>query len=264
MKALFSVAAMLISSGSLLADEPRPAIPPTPPAVNYEVRGYSWNGQQYVQQPKYSFTTSDLKKATDYVAHINRFAGWTATSNIPLACLPWQTVQTLTIGQQPTVAPAPPTFTVWAFHSIEGNWVRDDKYCWSTTDPVKGTEYAKKVNAVSGWHATDNCPPNVVQRPQQYVFGIPGGRILIDVSGLIRDARKGSLRGTAVESGADPGWDSNWTTSSPAYDNTNDIQNMINTQNMLNTQDMINTQNMVNNIQDMVNTQNMINSMQAN
>ena len=54
--------------------------------------------------------------------------------------------------------PALPTYSVWAFHLVDGKWVKDAQYCWTTTDPVKGLDYAKKVDAVSGWKTTTNCP----------------------------------------------------------------------------------------------------------
>jgi|GEM_PF-3301036 len=268
MKALVSIAMLIISVRPLLAEEHPSALPSILPAVSYEVWGYCWDGRQYVQEPKYTLNTSDLSKASNYVAHINSFAGWAARSNIPDACLDWRS-RGLATGHQPLPTPTPPTFTIWAFHSIDGNWVKDDKYCWTTTDPVKGAEYALKVNAVVGWRATDNCPP-AVSLPSQFVVlgrSIPGGRVSIDLSALVRNAQNRSVRGTATHGNADNALNSSWNTpaeTAPAYDNTNDIQNMINTQNMLN------TQNMVNNIQDMVNTQNtidtqnMINAMQSN
>ena len=157
MKTLFSIAAVMFFALPVLADEVLSPVPPTPPVDNYEVWGYCRLGQQYVQQPKYTFSTPDLNKAADYVAHINSFAGWAATSNIPQACVPSPFSRRLKTGrQQPMPTPAPVTFTIWAFQMTDGNWVKDEKYCWTTNDPVKGVEYAKKVNAVTGWRATDN------------------------------------------------------------------------------------------------------------
>jgi hypothetical protein len=271
--ATLAAAILMLSAIPVIADDSqkvsKPEAAPTPSSVQYEVWGYRWDGRQYVKQPNYTLQTTDLKKASDYVAHINSFQGWTATTNMPDICLPQNFLFRPKINsQQQSAAPAALQFSIWAFQLTDGQWVKDDKYCWTTTDPLKGAEYAKKVNAVKGWTATDNCPQAAPRTQQQYVYGHPGrgGRVYIDINSLIRDALNGSLRTNAVPGDNGTAWDPSWSnsvsvesTSTPVYDNSADIQNMINIQNMLNTQDMINTQNMVNNLQDMVNSQNMVN-----
>jgi hypothetical protein len=56
--------------------------PPTTPPI-YEVWGFRWDGRQYVKQPTHCLSTTDLKQAADYAAEINRYPGWTATTNLP-------------------------------------------------------------------------------------------------------------------------------------------------------------------------------------
>ena len=190
-------------------------------------------------------------------------------------------------------SPPPVTYAVWGFRRTDGSWVKDEKYSWTITDPVCGLEYARKINAVSGWFATDNCPEPVLSA-KRYVDG-----------GTVHDAeRYKNCRFDICDTSYAPGpqtgnrryalnwmgwtvngsvpWYSMGSTSSEggapsdnlsfdtpsfvksAYDNSNDIQNMLNTQNQINTQNMVNNiQNMVN-MQNMIDTQNMINAMQAN
>jgi hypothetical protein len=287
-------AAILLFAVPSLASDAKLEPPSSPPPVTYAVWGFRWDGRQFERQPKYTFTTSDLAQAADYAATVTSYAGWSATTNMPAACV----VHTVFHGPilsntPPAVFPDKPTYAIWAFKLTDGKWIKDEPHSWTTDDPVKGGDYVKKVNAVRGWCATSNCPEPV-----------PAARRSID-GGLVHSAEQyrncrfdvcETWYGPAVSTGRRPmvinwmGWNINVdipihggdggssysdpsfdtfsydtsTSITPAYDNSNDIQNMLNTQNM------INTQNMVNNIQDMVNTQNMIdtqnmiNSMQAN
>ena len=154
-----------------LASEDHPDATPSPPSVTYEVWGFKWDGQRYEKQANYSFTTTDIKKAATYADQVNGYAGWSATTNIPEPCV----VHTVFHGPtftntQPSAFPDKPTYAVWAYTLANGKWVKDEKYSWTTPDPLLGLEYAKKVSAVPGWRATDNCP-EPVPAAQRYVDG---------------------------------------------------------------------------------------------
>src|SRR5262249_54751792 len=125
-------AVLMMSAIPVIADDSqevsKPESAPIPASVQYEVWGYRWDGRQYVKQPNYTLQTSDLKKASDYVAHINSFPGWTATTNVPDICLPQNFLFRPKINsQQQSVLPTAPTFTVWAFQWNDGQWIKDDK-----------------------------------------------------------------------------------------------------------------------------------------
>ena len=269
------------------ADAP-PASPPSPSPVTYEVWGYQWDGRQYVKQPTRCLTTTDLKQASDYATQIDSFAGWTAATNLPDACV----VHTIfngapVAGVQLPANPTPQTFSVWAFTQQDGKWVKDDKYSWTTTDPEQGLAYAKKVDAVSGWQTTTNCPA-VLPPEQRYVNGGP-----------LQGANLAAMQGTApggidfgpihIRNNADGGQtvslpymsvripagmvaSNHWTFSqngggdddiSPSYDNSSSVQDMINTQDMLNQQQMNNNMQEDLDTQNFLNTENMINTQNA-
>ena len=159
MKTPALMAVLLVSTSCALADTNSPTAPPVPPPVNYEVWGFHWDGLRYVKQSNYTLTTPDLKKAQDYAAHIQRFGNWTATTNLPLACIPtYSFPQSYISRQQQSAFPTAPTFSVWAFKLTDGAWVRDEKYCWTSPDPMKVVEYAGKVNAVRNWRANHELP----------------------------------------------------------------------------------------------------------
>ena len=243
--------------------------PPSPPPVTYDVWGFKWDGQQYVKQTTHSFSTTNLKQATDYATQVDSFAGWAATTNLPDACVVHTVFHGPTIAAaRPSAFPDKPTYTVWAYAITDGKWVKDEKYSWTTPDPLLGLEYAKKVNAVAGWCATTNCPPPVPEA-QRFVDGgklhgatnhsvnnLAGnsGGMTISLGGITVQIPREILQ--RVRSSSADNISSNY--DSPSYDNSSDIQNMVNTQ------DMINTQQMNNNIQDMINTQNMLNTQQMN
>ena len=74
--------------------------------------------------------------------------------------------------------PPPPdhvTFTIWAYKLTDGKWVKSDEFCWTTQDPIQAWEYMKKINAVSGWCATTNCPPIVPKSQRFYEGGLAHG-----------------------------------------------------------------------------------------
>jgi hypothetical protein len=262
---IVSIAILLIAAPALAVAAPdtKPAATPSPPAVTYDIWGFKWNGAQWVRQSNYTFQTTDLEQAVAYQRQVNSYAGWTTTTNLPTASY------THTIFHGPvfshtrlTQIPSKPTYSVWAFRLVNGKWVKDDQYSWTTTDPLLGLEYARKVSAVAGWSATTNCPPPV-EKAQRYADG-----------GVVHGAENYSIRlniggwsitvpYAAVQNGANGGSDSYTTDSSPTYDNTSDIQNMINTQNMINNQiNNDNIQNMIN-TQNMISTQNMIDAQNA-
>jgi hypothetical protein len=267
--AIFLIAAPVLAvAASAPAPDMKPAVAPSPPAVTYDIWGFKWNGAQWVRQPNYTFQTTDFEQAVEYQRQINSYAGWTTTTNLPTACY----THTIFDGPvfshtRPTQVPSKPAYSIWAFRLANGKWVKDDHYSWTTTDPLLGVEYARKVSAVAGWSATTNCPPPV-EKAQRYVDG-----------GMVRGAENYSIRLSiggwsitvpyaVVENGAtaNGGSESYSTDSSPTYDNTSDIQNMLNTQNMINNQinndniqNMINTQNMFN-AQNMIDAQNAINA----
>lgn len=276
------IAVLLCTAPALAADsKPSPVSPPSPAPVTYQVWGFKWDGQQYVKQPAYCYTTTDLKKASDYATQVDSFWGWTATTNLPEGAVVHTKFQGPAVTEgQPSAIPSQPIFDVWAFHLQNGQWVKDAQHSWKTTDPEQGIAYAKQVNAVPGWRATDNCP-DPVPLNQRYVDGGPlhGAPALVSAASRLPASIYAGpwgaylqqvLSGIYVDPNAPVEVDS--TPSVSTYSDTSDIQNMIATQDMLNqqqqsnniqdminTQNFINTENMVNNMQDMVNTQNAVN-----
>ena len=282
---LFAFAAALISCVPAFADTTKSDLPNSPPAVTYDVWGFRWDGRQYLKQDTHSLSTSNLQQAVQYAAELTRFAGWAATTNLPGACVVHTRYRGPAITwSQPSAYPAKLIYSVWAFKRVGDQWVKDEGYCWTTPDPVQGLEYAKKVNAVTGWTTTTNCP-EAVSPEQRYVDGgivtdaeryrgcplgvceasyEPTGRLhrrrelTIQFGGMLIRVPYDRIEQSS-SSGTAPVIDN-----SPTYDNSADIQAMHNTQDMINTQNMINNIQQMNNIQDMINTQNMVNSMQAN
>ncbi|HEY3966453.1 MAG TPA: hypothetical protein VGM05_17965, partial [Planctomycetaceae bacterium] len=270
--ALLSFAAPVLAAPALAADD-NFAGPPSPPPVIYAVWGFRWDGQRYAKQAKYDLSTPDIKQAQAYATQVTSYAGWLATTNMPKACVVHTVYRGPVIAGMPAFGfPAKPTYSVWAYRRADGKWVKDEQHSWMTTNPSKGLEYAKKVNAASGWCATTNCPP-VVPQAQRFVeggmvhgadryqnlpmqacdvkFG-PDARATFPGSISISLGRYGNwivqLNGIGVYSSTQGSTDNSYV--APTYDSTSDIQNMVSTQ------DMINNQQMQNNIQDMINTQN--------
>ena len=62
-----------------------------------------------------------------------------------------------------TTAASPILYSVWAFQLTAGQWVKDEKYSWTTSDPRAALEYTRKVNAVPGSCTTTNSPQPVVR-----------------------------------------------------------------------------------------------------
>jgi len=277
--------AMLLCTAPALAADTKPSLvsPPSPPAVTYQVWGFKWDGQRFVKQPADCYTTTDLKKASDYATQVDSFFGWTATTNLPEAAVVHTTFHGAAVtDSRPSAAPPQPTFDVWAFHLQNGQWVKDAQHSWKTTDPEQGIAYAKQVNAVPGWRATDNCP-DTVPLNQRYVDGgtLHGAPTYVSAASRLPASiyagpwgayLQQMLSGIYVDPNAPGEIDSTPSVSNSNYGDTSDIQNMIATQDMINqqqqlnniqdtinTQNFINTENMVNNMQDMVNTQNAVN-----
>jgi hypothetical protein len=265
MRTAICTAVLLTALSALpaLAADAQPAMPASPPLVSYDVWGFQWDGRQFVKQATHSFSTTDLKQAADYSAQLTSFPDWAATSNLPDPCV----VHTVYHGRratktQPTDFPAKPSFSVWAYQLTDGKWVKDDKYSWTTPDPVAGLEYAKKVNAVAGWRATTNCPPPVPEAQRVVDGGIlhgpqprnssnrSGGVLTINLGGVTFQIPRQMLQGVGRSS-----FSSDSSSSfAPTYGDDSAVQNMISTQ------DMINNQTMNDNMQEMLDTQNNFNT----
>jgi hypothetical protein len=173
---------------------------------------------------------------------------------------------------RPSVSPDKPTYAVWAYKLTDGKCVKDEKYSWTTTDPLQGWKYAKKVNAVPGWSATTNCPPPV-PKSQRYVDGgmVQGAEYYRDygygTSSYVNGAGERVIHipffnmTVRIPAGDSEDLGPGEYDTTPAYDNSEALQDSLNLQNMLSTQDMINTQNMLN-TQNMINNQNQFNDME--
>ncbi len=278
MRTFISFAALLFAVPALAAE---PAAPASPPPVSYEVWGFQWNGNQYIQQPTYILKTTDLKQASDYATQLNSYAGWTAATNMPDPVY----VHTVYRGREvinarPPAQPEPVSFAVWAFKLTDGKWLKSDQYSWSTPDPVAAVQYAQQVSAVAGWRATSNAPP-AVPLAQRFVNGGPMQGVAasryqyihlpsISVNGMTINWPNMTIR---VPRGYH--WSSGSNDSGSGYDLTqqliddanrrNDEENLRNSQAL---QDAQNQQQMLNNEQDLINqqnfqnTENMINSQQ--
>src|SRR5438105_13815583 len=87
--------------------------PPSPPPVAYDVWGFRWDGRQYVKQATHSLSTADLQQAADYAAQITSFAGWSATTNLPEACVVHKVFHGPAISSmRPTAIPEKPRYAV--------------------------------------------------------------------------------------------------------------------------------------------------------
>ena len=151
MRTALCLAILLFTLPALAADA-KPDAPPSPPPVTYDVWGFRWDGQQYVKQATHSFSTTDIKQAADYATQVDSFTGWAATTNLPDPCVVHTVFHGPSIAAvRPSAFPDKPVYSVWAFTRAAGKWVKDENHSWTTSDPVLGLEYAKKVNAVAGW-----------------------------------------------------------------------------------------------------------------
>jgi hypothetical protein len=274
-------AAQPASPASAQPTSPRLTSPPAPPLVTYEVWGFKWDGRQYVRQPDYTLSTTDLQKAADYANVVNGYAGWTAATNIPAASYVHKVFHgPMITSTRPASSPNKSTYAVWAFQLTGGQWLKDEQHSWTTTDPRAALAYAKKVNAVPNWSATTNCPP-VVPKNERYVdggmlqgtenyyaraFGIDLGARTIHIPYLNMTIRLPErANNTDSDDSENSGYYDNWTDNSAAESDYENLQNMLNTQAAINTQNMIDTQNMINNqnqfnaMEDMINTQNQVN-----
>ena len=171
---IVSIALLFVAMPAFAADPNLPATPPAPPAppaATYEVWAFKLTGGQWVRQPNYNFTTTDLRQAADYKAQINSFAGWTVTTNLPDASYVHTVYNDPIVSSlRPTQSPQSPAFSVWAYKLTGGKWVKNDRFSWTTADPSLGLKYAKSVDAVAGWTTTTNCPPTV-PKAKHYVNG---------------------------------------------------------------------------------------------
>ncbi len=243
----------------LLAADAMPAAPATPMAINYEVWGYRWNGRQYVRQPNYNYSTTDIQQAANYANDIDSFAGWRATTNIPPRDVFPTAFGRVRFGRPGGLpAPAVPTYAVWAYKLTDGKWVKNAQYSWTTGDPAAGVAYAQKVSAVPGWSATTNSPASV-----PVVQSVAGGRIVHGARGDYIHVPTISIGGwtirvpnVRVPAGVQvsEATDSNSFDYGPNYGDTSQIDQM----NAL--QDQLNQQQMNNNLQDSLNEQNFENT----
>jgi hypothetical protein len=270
---IVSIALLLVAAPAIAADPaivaPPPA-PPSPPAVTYEVWGFKLTGGQWVRQPNYSFTTTDLKQAADYKAQINSFAGWTVTTNLPDASYVHTVYDDPMVSSlRPTQTPAAPMYSVWAYKFADGKWVKDDKQSWTTPDPAAGLQYAANLSAVAGWTATTNCPA-VVPQAQRYVNGgtVQGAEnyaMHINIGGFsfaipysaIHNAGSGSDSGGSDDS--DSSFYDNFSSSSDTS-----LQDSLATQDMINNEQMNTDEQESLNDQNFFNTENMLNTQQEN
>lgn len=277
MRAIISIALLLIAAPALAADATPtapPAAPPiaplAPPAVTYEVWGFKLTGGQWVRQPKYNFTTTDLKQAADYKAQLNSYTGWIAKTNLPKASYVHTVYNDPIVARyRPMQRPQAPMYSVWAFKFADGKWVKDDQHSWTTPDPVAGLNYATKVAAIAGWTTTTNCPAPV-PKAQRYVnggtvqgiiannaanyamrFNIGGFSIAIPYS-----AMQNSSAGSSDDSAS-------FYDNFPNYSDTS-LQDSIATQDMINQQIMNDNEQESLDTQNFFNTENMINSQQEN
>ncbi|MEI8373463.1 MAG: hypothetical protein WCJ35_11605 [Planctomycetota bacterium] len=69
-------------------------------ATDYEVWGFTLEGNLWVKQPAHCLKTPDLKQATNYANSVNIAPGWCATTNIPnyVAPKPATSGRTLNLG----------------------------------------------------------------------------------------------------------------------------------------------------------------------
>jgi hypothetical protein len=61
-----------------------------------------------------------------------------------------------------------PSFQVWAFKLIDGKWVKQTAYCHEFRVPARAWQYQASVNAVPGWRATTDLPPEVLLNDQMH------------------------------------------------------------------------------------------------
>ena len=176
---LFSSAATPPMPTPPRANANEPPLPPSPPPGTYTVWAYRWDGQQYVKQEDHTLQTTDIRNAAAYWAQCNNYAGWRARSNAPDACTIHIVLHdptfTTAMGVPDPAPPAHLTYAIWAYKLTDGKWVKSDEFSWTSQDPIQAWEYTKKINAVSGWCATTNCPPIVPASQRFYEGGLVHG-----------------------------------------------------------------------------------------
>ena len=193
-----SCTAVLLLAGWALPPRPTSRRPtrrsPVTAASHLRLWGFQWNGQQFVKQATDSFSTTDIKQAADYVKQVNSFAGWQATTSMPESIYVHTVFHHRAIRMLRSRPPPINTYAVWAFKLTDGKWVKDEKYSWTTPDPLAGLQYARNVNAVPGWCATTNSPQPVPQAERD----VDGGPL----HGAANYARSGyAARGLTISIG---------------------------------------------------------------
>jgi hypothetical protein len=162
---------MLLAAPSLaaeVADPPQPADPLQPPHV-WHVWGYKWDGYQWLKQTDHCLATSDFQQAADYYNAINMHHDWAAADDLPSQCYTRTVYDDSDYPQVPHELAAP-TFQVWAFKQIDGKWVKQDSYSHEFRVPERAWQYQASVNAVPGWRATSDLPPEVPSDKQKVVM----------------------------------------------------------------------------------------------
>lgn len=157
-----------------------PPPPPSPPPVTWIVEGFKAVGYQWTKQPDHCLKATDLKQAVDYEAELMKFQDWVARSNTPSLCKIVSPTYETPVEMNDLDCLPNPTFAVWAFHLIDGKWVKDEKFCWqvpdSKTSRLDALAYVAKVNAVPGWRATTNAPESTrPAAPTEITFHGPLG-----------------------------------------------------------------------------------------
>jgi hypothetical protein len=188
----------------------------------------------------------------------------------------------LPANSAPVAAAGNPVYSVWAFKNVAGKWVKDNQYSWTTSDPVAGRAYARRVDAVPGWTATTNLPaatrqarrfgfgaaPNagIVNNPANSLLTVNAGgySISIPYSLIQRAGIDPRTIGSAnlTDSGSDDTSSDIWPSASDtsAIDQSNALQDTLNQQQALNNeQENIDEQNFEN-TENMINSQNEANA----
>lgn len=166
MKTFFAF--LLLVAPALAAE---PAEPPKPPHV-WHVWGYKWDGRQWVKQGDHCLATSDFRQAADYLNAVNSHHDWAAADDLPSQCYTHQAYDDGNYPHVPEEIPTP-SYQVWAFKQIDGKWVKQDAYCHEFRVPERVWQYQASVNAVPGWRATTDLPPEIPSEKQKQVMHQP-------------------------------------------------------------------------------------------
>ena len=149
--------AFLLLTASAFAAEPSP--PPSPPHV-WHVWGYKWDGTQWVKQADHCLATSNFQQAADYLNELDAHHDWAEADDLPSVCYTFRIYDDSNYPKVPNDIPAA-NHQVWAFQQIDGKWVKQESYCHEFRIAERAQQYQASVNAVPGWCATSDLPPQV-------------------------------------------------------------------------------------------------------